>query len=64
MLDDMQGFTRQARKFLEAHAARADRRAEFRWGEGDDAVAYFSADPPDVEGAERPCRPGLATDPV
>jgi acyl-CoA dehydrogenase len=49
MLDDMQDFTRQAREFLDAHAARADRRAEFRWGQGDDTMAYFSADPPDVE---------------
>jgi alkylation response protein AidB-like acyl-CoA dehydrogenase len=49
MLDDMQDFTRQAREFLDAHAARADGRAEERWGEGDDRVAYFSADPPDVE---------------
>jgi acyl-CoA dehydrogenase len=49
MLDDMQDFIRQAHEFLDAHAARADRRAEVRWGEGDDRVAYFSADPPDVE---------------
>ena len=49
MLDDMQDFTRQAREFLDAHAARADRRAAFRWGEGDDRVAYFGADPPEVE---------------
>ena len=37
------------RGFLDAHAARAAGRAEFRWGEGDDRVAYFSADPPEVE---------------
>jgi len=49
MTDDLQDFTRQVRGFLDAHAARKTGRAGFRWGEGDDSVAYFSADPPDVE---------------
>ena len=49
MPDDLLQFTRQAREFLDTHAARPDRRAEFRWGDGDDRVAYFSADPADVE---------------
>jgi acyl-CoA dehydrogenase len=44
----MDEFTRQAREFLDARAARK-RKADFRWGEGDDSVAYFSADPPEVE---------------
>ena len=57
-------FTRQVRGFLDAHAARAAGRAEFRWGEGDDRVAYFSADPPEVEEQQGPRRPGLAADPV
>ena len=48
----MQDFARQAREFLDAHARRAERAqdsTEFRWGEGDDSVAYFGADPPEVE---------------
>jgi alkylation response protein AidB-like acyl-CoA dehydrogenase len=45
----MEDFTWQVREFLDAHASRAVGRAEFRWGEGDDRVAYFSADPPDLE---------------
>lgn len=49
MPDDFQEFARQAREFLDAHAARAGERASFRWGEGDDTVAYFSADSPEVE---------------
>jgi alkylation response protein AidB-like acyl-CoA dehydrogenase len=51
MPDDLREFTRQAREFLDAHAARVAR-AQFRWGEGDDTVAYFSADPPDVSDAK------------
>ena len=49
MPDDLQEFAREARAFLDAHAARATERGQFHWGEGDDRVAYFSADPPDVE---------------
>ena len=49
MPDDLQEFAQQARAFLEAHAVRAAERAGFRWGEGDDTVAYFGADPPEVE---------------
>jgi acyl-CoA dehydrogenase len=48
MPDDVQEFARQAREFLDAHAAPAER-AQFRWGDGDDRVAFFSADPPEVE---------------
>jgi alkylation response protein AidB-like acyl-CoA dehydrogenase len=51
MPDDLREFTRQAREFLDGHAARAAASAQFRWGEGDDTVAYFSADPPDVRDA-------------
>ena len=47
MPDDAREFARQAREFLDAHAARAEQ-AEFRWGQGKDTVAYFKADPPDV----------------
>jgi len=47
MPDDLSEFARQAREFLDAHATRAEQ-AEFRWGQGADTVAYFSADPPDV----------------
>jgi acyl-CoA dehydrogenase len=49
MPEDFTHFARQAREFLDAHAARKPERALFRWGEGDDSVAYFGADPPDVE---------------
>ena len=49
MTNDMGAFARQAREFLAAHAARAAERAQFSWGEGDDGVAYFGADPPEVE---------------
>jgi alkylation response protein AidB-like acyl-CoA dehydrogenase len=49
MPEDVPEFVRQAREFLDAHAARAVADAQFRWGEGDDSLAYFSADPPDVE---------------
>jgi acyl-CoA dehydrogenase len=48
-LHDLDDFTRQARAFLDAHAAPRSKRAEFRWGEGDDSVPYFSSDPPEVE---------------
>jgi alkylation response protein AidB-like acyl-CoA dehydrogenase len=49
MPDDLLPFTREVREFLGAHAPRAAERAAFRWGEGDDRVAYFGADPPAVE---------------
>ena len=49
MPDDLLQFTREVRAFLDAHAPRAAERAAFRWGEGDDRVAYFGADPPEVE---------------
>jgi alkylation response protein AidB-like acyl-CoA dehydrogenase len=49
MPDDMQDFAGQVREFLDSHARPAAARDTFRWGEGDDTVAYFSADPPDVE---------------
>ncbi|HEY4853460.1 MAG TPA: acyl-CoA dehydrogenase family protein [Streptosporangiaceae bacterium] len=45
----MRAFAAQAREFLDANAAGAAGRAQFRWGEGDDSVAYFSADPPEVD---------------
>jgi alkylation response protein AidB-like acyl-CoA dehydrogenase len=45
--DEMREFARAAREFLDAHSARRGN-AEFRWGEGDDTVAYFRDDPPDV----------------
>jgi acyl-CoA dehydrogenase len=51
MPDDARQFARQAREFLDAHATRAEQ-AEFRWGQGEDTVAYFDADPPDVKDAK------------
>jgi acyl-CoA dehydrogenase len=49
MPDDMQDFTREMRDFLDTHARRAAEPGQFTWGEGDDRVAYFSAEPPEVE---------------
>jgi alkylation response protein AidB-like acyl-CoA dehydrogenase len=51
MADDMSAFTAEVREFLDAHATRAPSADTFRWGDGDDRVAYFSADPPEVERA-------------
>src|SRR5581483_219717 len=51
MPDDVREFARQAREFLDAHVTRAEQ-AEFRWGQGEDTVAYFDADPPDVKDAK------------
>jgi alkylation response protein AidB-like acyl-CoA dehydrogenase len=48
MPDDIREFARQAREFLDVHATRAEQ-AEFRWGQGEDTVAYFNADAPDVK---------------
>jgi alkylation response protein AidB-like acyl-CoA dehydrogenase len=49
MPEDLHEFAGQARDFLDAHATPRAERAEFRWGEGDDTVAYFGADPAEVE---------------
>ena len=49
MPDDLTQFAQQAREFLDARAVRPAQHAEFRWGVGDDTVAYFGADPPQVE---------------
>ena len=63
MPDDMEEFTREAREFLDAHAPRAAERAAFRWGEGDDRVAYFGADPPEVEERKLRGRRGTGSGP-
>jgi alkylation response protein AidB-like acyl-CoA dehydrogenase len=49
MPDELLQFTREVRDFLDVHAPKMAERAAFRWGQGDDRVAYFGADPPDVE---------------
>ncbi|MEV6878250.1 acyl-CoA dehydrogenase family protein [Amycolatopsis sp. NPDC051128] len=49
--DGTREFLAEARGFLDANADRRPEPAAFRWGDGDDRVAYFSADPPDVERA-------------
>ncbi|MGA6225303.1 acyl-CoA dehydrogenase family protein [Streptomyces umbrinus] len=49
MEQDMQDFTAEARRFLDAHAAKAPDRTAFTWGEGDDSMAYFSSLPPAEE---------------
>jgi len=46
---DAAEFAARARAFLDAHAEPAPDRGAFTWGEGDDRMAYFSADPPDVD---------------
>ncbi|GHH50855.1 acyl-CoA dehydrogenase [Streptomyces umbrinus] len=45
----MQDFTAEARRFLDAYAAKAPDRTAFTWGEGDDSMAYFSSLPPEEE---------------
>ncbi|MEU6351962.1 acyl-CoA dehydrogenase family protein [Streptomyces sp. NPDC047072] len=47
--DDMQDFAAEARRFLDAHVAKAPDRTAVVWGEGDDSMAYFSSLPPDEE---------------
>jgi acyl-CoA dehydrogenase len=47
--DDMQAFAAEVRAFLDAHAAKAPDRTALTWGEGDDSMAYFSAEPPEAE---------------
>ncbi|MEU4609436.1 acyl-CoA dehydrogenase family protein [Streptomyces umbrinus] len=49
MEHDMQDFTAEARRFLDAHAAKAPDRTAFTWGEGDDSMVYFSSLPPEEE---------------
>ncbi|MFI9562858.1 acyl-CoA dehydrogenase family protein [Streptomyces rishiriensis] len=45
----MQDFAAEARRFLDAHAAKAPDRTAVTWGEGDDSMAYFSSLPPEAE---------------
>ena len=49
MEQDMQDFAVEARRFLDAHVAKAPDRTAFTWGEGDDSMAYFSSLPPEEE---------------
>ncbi|MDQ1023392.1 alkylation response protein AidB-like acyl-CoA dehydrogenase [Streptomyces umbrinus] len=49
MEHDMQDFTAEVRRFLDAHVAKAPDRTAFTWGEGDDSMAYFSSLPPEEE---------------
>jgi alkylation response protein AidB-like acyl-CoA dehydrogenase len=49
---DLRAFTAEARRFLDAHAARRPDRSGFTWGEGDDRMAYFSAAAPEAEALE------------
>ena len=49
MEQDLQAFTAEVRAFLDGHAAKAPDRTAFTWGEGDDSMAYFSAEAPEVE---------------
>ncbi|GAA2409842.1 acyl-CoA dehydrogenase family protein [Actinomadura vinacea] len=50
---DLSAFTAEVRAFLDAHApapagGEGERKA-FAWGTGDDRMAYFGSDPPEVE---------------
>ena len=47
--DDIQDFAAEARRFLDAHVAKAPDRTALTWGEGDDTMAYFSSLPPEEE---------------
>ncbi|WP_406121082.1 acyl-CoA dehydrogenase family protein [Streptomyces canus] len=47
--DDMRDFAAEARRFLDAHVAKAPDRTAVTWGEGDDSMAYFSSLPPEEE---------------
>jgi acyl-CoA dehydrogenase len=50
VLDGMEDFVAEVRAFLEAHATRLpvdDGAVE--WGRGEDSIAYFPDDPPDVD---------------
>lgn len=47
--DDIQDFTAEVRRFLDAHAVKAPDRTAFTWGEGDDSMAYFSSLPPEAD---------------
>ncbi len=49
---DMPAYIAEVRRFLDTHAERKRKSAEFVWGEGDDRLAYFSTDPPEVERAK------------
>ncbi|MCH5675571.1 acyl-CoA dehydrogenase family protein [Streptomyces gilvus] len=49
---DLSAFTAEVRAFLDAHAPTArgeDEGSGFVWGAGDDRMAYFSSDTPEVE---------------
>lgn len=47
MPNEMREFARGTR-FPRRPRRREGKDAQFRWGEGDDSVAYFRDDPPDV----------------
>ena len=50
MADDMDAFVAEVREFLEANAERrTTAAAEVEWGVGEDRIAYFRDDPPDVD---------------
>ena len=48
---DMDAFIAEVRAFLDASARRRPGAGAVAWGEGDDTIAYFSTDPPDVDRA-------------
>jgi alkylation response protein AidB-like acyl-CoA dehydrogenase len=53
MPSGMDEFVAEVRAFLDANATRrADGDADVEWGSGPDRIAYFSADPPEVDAAK------------
>ncbi len=54
-MDGMKDFAAEVREFLQAYAVRRSEHADdagFRWGRGEDRMAYFSAAAPEVEARE------------
>ncbi|SHN16199.1 acyl-CoA dehydrogenase family protein [Cryptosporangium aurantiacum] len=52
MTDDLDAFSTEVRAFLDAAAARRPATNTIEWGAGEDRIAYFSTDPPDVDKAK------------
>ena len=51
-MTDLDAFSAEVRAFLDANAARRPSTVTIEWGTGEDRIAYFSTDPPDVDKAK------------
>jgi len=51
-MTDLDAFSAEVRAFLDANAARRPSTGTIEWGTGEDRIAYFSTDPPDVDKAK------------